>query len=189
MGKYCIVFLVSAGLLLADNLLTNGDFEQELDVGWQQSMTANGVIDRATTYDQDQDYEAKVYQYESSGYTILYQEIGILSVDLPVTGFSCKAKMNAYSSVPSDWAAAAVIVSYMDESSTVLGETRITYRTVGCPWTSTSTMHIIDVPDVNWQDFSFNLNDELTTNLLGVNPAEIGKIRISLYDTLIWCGG
>lgn len=189
MSKYVIVILIFAGLIFADNLLTNGDFEQELDVGWQQSMTANGVIDRATTYDPDQDYEAKVYQYESSGYTTLYQEIGILSVDLPVTEFSCKAKMNAYSTIPSDWAAAAVIVSYMNESSTVLGETRITYKTVGCPWTNTSTMHVISVADVSWQDFSFNLNDELTTNLPGVNPAEVVKIKIALYDTLIWCGG
>jgi hypothetical protein len=48
MSKYAIVFIVFSGLLLADNLLTNGDFEQELDIGWQESMTAAGVIDRAT---------------------------------------------------------------------------------------------------------------------------------------------
>jgi hypothetical protein len=189
MAKYVLVFLVFAGLIFADNLLTNGDFEQEINIGWQQSMTAAGIIDRATTYDPDEDYEAKVYQYESSGYTTLYQEIGILSVDLPATEFRCTAKMNAYSTVPSDWAAAAVIVSYMNESSTILGETRITYKTVGCPWTNTSTLHVMSVGDVSWQDFSFNLNDELTMNLPGVNPAEVAKIRVALYDTLIWCGG
>lgn len=187
MNKYftiILIILMIAGIAFAGNLLTNGDFEQELDVGWQQStLDIPFTIERETYFDQDPNYEVLVLKTSSNGFVSLYQVVDIPNTDID---FSGTAKMFAFANLPGDWAGAAVIISYIDESDAVLGETRICTYTTDSPWVDSPTLHLIVASDANWHDYSFNIDDELT-NLSGVNPLDIKKLQIAVFDTSTIC--
>ncbi len=181
MRKYLILFVL-VGFTFATNLVANGDFEQPLTTGWLQSSSGSSItINRATTYDPDPDYEAYAYKGAGSGFAKLYQVIDVATTDL---GFSINAKVYAYdnNADTSCWAAAAVIISYLDATGSILGDTRICMRTTPCPWVSTSTTHLITASDSLWHNYAFNIDDELA-NLPGVSPSDVKKIEIALYDT------
>lgn len=163
-------------------LLTNGAFEQDLSVGWQ--TYAVGYLDtvtRGTGYEADPDYELCVYRDYGSGYCQAWQTVDVSTTDL---AFSVKARLWAYDNNADNycWAAAAIRIYYLNQSSAVIGETRIAYFTQPCPWVSTSTVHVINAADDLWHTYSFNLNTELA-NLPGVTPSAIKKIRVAAYDT------
>jgi hypothetical protein len=174
-----MISLSSAGALL-----TNSSFEQPLTSGWDQACSgANVHIDRAVSYHPDADYEARAEKGDGTGYAKLYQTVDVPTLDLD---FSCSAKMWAYDNHTTAWCGAAVRLYYLDESSNQLGETMICMRSTQCPWTSTSTTHVIPVNDSLWYDYSFNIEDELT-NVPGVNPVQIAKIQVALFDTCYDC--
>ncbi|HEC77742.1 MAG TPA: hypothetical protein ENI34_01195 [candidate division WOR-3 bacterium] len=184
MKKIIITLLCLAATVFAYNLLTNADFEQPLTEGWIQDHTSTSyAIDRATNYDPDPDYEARVYTGTGSGYAVLYQVVDIPATDID---FSCKAKLYAYDNHTSAWCGAALRISYLNSSGSQLGETRICYKSTQCPWSNSSTMHVITTADSLWHDYSFNIDDELT-NLPGVNPTQVAKIKISLFDSTYHC--
>lgn len=179
-----VILFVIIGISSAAVLLTNGDFEQPLTTGWFQ--TASGpytTINRATDYDPDPDYEAFVYKGILNGYARLYQVIDILDFPLTDLEFSVNTKLYAWDNHIIAWAGAAVVISYIDESDSLLGDTKICARSTQCPWTNTSTCHIIEPPDSLWHNYAFNINDELT-NFTGINPSAIKKIEISLLATV-----
>lgn len=181
MTRFFIIVAV-ASLVFAGDFMTNGDFEQPLSNGWQQASGGSSItIDRAVTYDPDADYEAQAYKGAGSGYARLYE---IVSVPVTDMDFSANLKMYAYDNNADTlcWAAAALIVEYYNSSGTLLGDTRICMKTTPCPWTNSSTCHLIVVPDSFWHSYSFNVDDELT-NLPGINPANVARIGIALYDT------
>jgi len=185
MFRYLTLFVI-IGIGSAGVLLTNGDFEQELSVGWLQFAQYQGAsdsIDRATSFDPDPDYEVRVKKY-CAGNMKLYQCTEIPTTDLE---FSVYAKLYADVSSSSYWSAAAIILAYINNSNTVLGETRICYKTSSCPWSNSPTLHLIVVTDPNnWYNYSFNIADELT-NLPGVNPSDIARIEVSLYSVSNAC--
>lgn len=168
------------------NLVTNGDFEQEISVGWTQMSTGgNTLIDRSPYYDPDPDYEARVYKYASNGYGQLYQKVDVVNTDIE---FSCSAKLGAFDNNPGDWGAGALILSYMDATSEVLGETRIYRRSdADCPWVDGPNLHLIMAPDENWNDYAFNITDELQ-NIAAIDPIQVTQIQVSMYDTTKYCG-
>ena len=180
MSKY-LSFLIIIGIGSASALLTNGNFEQDLSVGWQNS--APGYYDtlvRGPNYNPDPDME--VYMFHAyGGYFTLFQTVDVPSTDLQ---FSVDASMSAYDNNADTlcWAAAAVIVSYLSENNAVLGQTRICNYTTPCPWVNSSTVHLIPASDELWHSYSFDVNTELG-NLPGVNPLLIRKIGVALYDT------
>lgn len=179
--------IVAITASFAQNLVVNGDFEQALTTGWTQySANSSGGITRSTTYDPDPDYEAYVYRIGStstaSGYEDLYQIVDIPSTNLQ---FHANLKLYAYDN-GSPWCAACLVLKYLNSSNAVLGQTRIYAYSGGCPWTNTSTLHLIGVSDSLWHTYSFNINDELA-NLPGVNPGQIAKIRVALFDTAYCC--
>ena len=177
-----LLFIVS--ICGASVLLENGDFEQDLATGWLQATSgSNTTINRATNYDPDPDYEAYVYKGSGSGYARLYQVVDIPTTDLE---FSINAKFYAYDNNAGAWAAGAVVISYMNESGSTLGETRIYTYSPGCTWTNSPTLHLITATDTNWNNYSFNIADELV-NLPGVNPSEVDKIGVALYSYADWC--
>lgn len=184
MHRYLTIFLI-IGLSSAGNLFINSDFEQPLTTAWQQ-LTAglNITINRATDYDPDPDYEAFAYKGTGSGYIKLFQVVEIQTMPLTELEFSVNTKLYAYDNDADTlcWAAAGIVISYLDESNSLLGDTRICLFTTPCPWQNTLTCHLIIAPDTFWHNYSFNINDELG-NLPGVNPAAIKKIAIALYDT------
>jgi hypothetical protein len=186
MKKYLIVILTLACVVFADNLLANGDFEQDLSIGWQQTtLGIPFIIDRATHYDGDPNYEALVLKSSSNGFASLHQIVTLPTTDID---FICSAKLYAYDNTAGDWAGAAIILSYMNASNTILGETRICrISDADCPWVDSPTLHLIIATDGNWNNYSFTIADELT-NLSGVNPLEVSKLQIALFDTSKWCG-
>ncbi len=183
MRRYLILALI-IGLCSASNYVVNGDFEQALTVGWTPSSSGSNVtIARDTTYHSDPDYEAYVRKGSGSGYAKLYQAIDIPILNLDI---SFSAKFYANDNHTNAWAAAAVVISYIDSSDIVLGETRIYRWSAGCPWSESPTLHLIRVYDDNWNDYSFNIEDELVF-LPGVDPGEIRKIGIALFANTYWC--
>jgi hypothetical protein len=177
-----LLFIVS--ICGASVLLENGDFEQDLATGWLQATSgSNTTINRATNYDPDPDYEAYVYKGSGSGYARLYQVIDIPSTDID---FSVDAKLYAWDNHASAWAGSCVLISYLNESNSLLGATRICVQSQGCPWNNSSTHHLINATDSLWHNYAFNIDDELT-NLPGVTPSDIKKIQISLLDSTYHC--
>jgi hypothetical protein len=179
---FCFLLIISLGF--AWDLVSNGDFEEDLTTGWQQASSGSSVyIDRSVTYHPDADYEARTEKGDGSGYAKLYQIMDIPTTDLD---FSCSAKMWAYDNHATAWCGAAVRIYYLNLSSSVLGVTMICMRSTQNPWNNTSTCHIIPVTDSLWHDYAFNINDELT-NLSGVNPSQVARIQIALFDTCYDC--
>jgi hypothetical protein len=178
MHKYLILFLL-AGICSASVLLTNGDFEQPLTTGWQQVASGSySVINRATTYDPDPDYEAYAKDQYGS-YARLWQTVDIPTTDLE---FAVNAKLYSYDNNADTlcWAGAAIDISYLDSYGQLLGETRICQVTTPCPWSNSATCHLIMAPNTDWNPYSFNINSELA-NLPGVNAADVSKIEVALY--------
>ncbi len=185
MNRYMVLIFLLVGFVTAGNLLINADFEQDLSVGWQQStLGIPYIITRNTALQGDPDYEVMVHKGSGSGYAMLYQTVDIPETDI---GFACTAALYGYDNTIGDWAAAAVIISYMNASGTTLGETRICkYSDADCPWSDSPTIHLIVAADNNWHTYSFNIDEELN-NLSGVNPLEVSKMQIALFDTSEWC--
>jgi hypothetical protein len=168
-------------------LLTNGEFESPLFDSWTQIKAGlNIIIDRATSYDPDPDYEAQVSMGTGGGYCKLSQNALIYDMPLNQLQFSVNAKLYAYDNDAEAWAGAAVNVLYINANDSVLGDTKICARSGGCPWTNTSTSHIIAAPNSNWNSYSFTISTELS-NLPGVNPSQIRKIGVTLLDTINHC--
>lgn len=184
MKKLLVLTVIICSGLFGANLLTNGAFEQPLSTGWLQATSGvNVTINRATTYDPDPDYEAYVYKGSGSGYARLYQVVDIPSTDID---FSVNAKLYAWDNHASAWTGACLLISYLNESNSLLGATRICARSQGCPWNNSSTHHLINAVDSLWHNYAFNIDDELT-NLPGVTPSAIKKIQISLLDSTYHC--
>jgi len=159
-------------------LMTNGDFEQDLSVGWSQIVSgSNTSIERSTTFDPDPDYEAYAYKGTGDGYAELYQMTYIPTTDLD---FSASLKLYASSNSTTCWAAGAFVISYLNDTGDLLGESIIYFASSACTWTNTPTRHLIPAADSNWHNYSFNINSELS-NLSGVNPTNIACIELSLY--------
>jgi len=186
MRRYLLVSLVlPAALVFAANYLTNGTFEQDLNIGWTSYMAdatyGYDTITRGTDFEPDADYE--VYTLSTFSYlTKLYQ-----TVDIPSTNdftFAIKSKIVAFDNDYDTlcWAASAVEIAYLGAAGTVLGQTRICGFSTPCPWQSTSTMHLISATDTLWHTYSFALNTELA-NLPGVTPSQVKKVQVCLLDT------
>jgi len=181
--KYFLTIILMVGLVSAGNWLINGDFEQDLSTGWTTTQGGSSItIDRATTYESDPDYEVRVEKGAGSGFATVSQ-----TIDITTPGefsFSIKAKLYAYDNNADTltYAGTAVKIIYCNTSGTLLGETRICQFTAPCPWQNTSTCHLITVSDSLWHTYSFNLQTELG-NLPGVNPANVKKVEVALYDT------
>jgi hypothetical protein len=178
MQKYLIIICVLSGFAFASQFLTNGDFEQPLTIGWHDSLYGtNSSINRATHYDPDPDYEAYAYKGTGDGSTKLYQTVDVLTTDLE---FSINAKLYAWSNSSICWAGAAIVIAYLNETNALLGETMICDRSYACPWTNSSTRHLIEVTDSLWHNYAFEIDAELV-NLSGINPANVKRIQVSLF--------
>jgi len=181
--KYILALLVLVAVLGAQNLLVNGDFEQDLSNGWLIDSSGLYItIDRGTTYEPDPDYEFHGEKGSGSGYIRVNQIVDISSTDN--FNFFIKTKLYAYDNNADTltFAGAAVIIGYRNSSGVLLGETRICQFTAPCPWQNTTTCHLIIASDSLWHNYAFSLNSELA-NLPGVNPANVKKIEVAFYDT------
>lgn len=171
------------GVASAGNWLMNGDFEEELTTGWTVTQSGSSIyVDRATGYEPDPDYEARVEKGSGNGFVQVAQTIDITTPS--EFTFSARAKLYAYDNNADTltYAAAALRIIYLNASGTFLGETRICQFTAPCPWQNTATCHLIIASDSFWHNYSFNLQTELG-NLPGVNPTAVKKVEVAFYDT------
>jgi hypothetical protein len=189
MNKYILILLLVFSIGIAGRLLTNGDFEQPLNVGWTSgigTLTTSDTIDRAIDFHPDPDFEARVKKYDAT-HAKLSQTVTIPTInDLQ---FSAYAKLYAYeyNSTTTYWAAAAVVLRYLDYNNNLLAETRISYKSPHSPWVNTNTVHLIQIHDPNnWYTHTLNISTELT-NFTGVNINNIKKIEVALFDTTDGC--
>jgi len=161
--------------------IENGNFEEDLANGWTEIISSSDVIiNRDTNYDSDPDYEVMI-ECSGNNYGMLYQIIKIATLDLE---FSIDAKL--YSWTTGSWAGSAVCIYYLDDNDSTLGVTRIYSKTPDCPWSNSSTEHLIEAVDSFWHYYSFNIANELS-NLTGVNPIDVKKLKLSLLDTTYNC--
>ncbi len=177
MQRYLIILAI-VGISSAAVLITNGDFEEPLETGWSQGSSGSGVmvIMRDTDYDPDPDYEVYVHKGDGTGSVRLFQTVVIPTTDLE---FSVRAKLIVYGTSNQCWSGAGVCIFYLNASNGVLGCSKICRRTVACPWQSNDSCHVVEAADTLWNDYAFNIDDELE-NVPAVNASDVAKIQVSL---------
>jgi hypothetical protein len=179
-----IALLVCSVLLFAGEYVVNGEFEEPLTTGWtQKTQGSNYTITRGTGYDPDPDYEAYVYKGTPDGYAELYQIFGIFTTDME---FSANLKLYAYDTGASDWAGAALILTYLDGDEWPLGATYIAMQSSTPQWTNSNTKHVYSAPNANWNYYAFNIDNEFAY-LPGINKDDVEKIKVSLYSHVHYC--
>lgn len=175
--------LILLPLLLAaaagQNLLTNGDFEQELTIGWTYTDSGYGThtADRQTGYDPDPDYEASAYQYDNPGWTRLAQQV---SVPGSLLQLSFTAKFEQAGGSSTCWPAACISIRYLDAGANHLGETRYFYSTYA-NWVPTPTLSLHRITNPAWVQYNLNVVEELAANLPGVNAGDIARLEVALF--------
>ena len=180
-----LLLVVIIGLCSASNYITNGDFEAALTTGWTQQQYGTYItITRGTTYDADPDYEVFLSKGTGTGYAMIHQTAEIPTLNLDI---SFSAKLKAWDNYVGAWSAAAVQINYLDATNTVLGDTRVCRFSQDCLWSNSSTRHLVIAPNENWQDYQFNILDELESNLTGIDPQAVDKIQILLIDSTWYC--
>jgi hypothetical protein len=181
LNRVTLFVALFATVLLGQELLTNGGFEQPLSTGWtsQQGGVGTVTFDRSTGFNPDADYEARDSLFDGPGWGRLSQTVAVSNAAL---NFNCQANLVAYGGAATCWPAAAICVEYRNSSSTVLGETRYYQYGAGCTWASSSTLHLVDCNSLNgWQHYGFNVADEIADHLPGVNPTQVARVTVSLY--------
>jgi hypothetical protein len=184
--RVLFLVLLVAGGLGARELLVNGNFEEQTSFGWRWDTfgnfadTGNCHLWTSNYYDPDLDREVCVHKVLHQ-WDMLSQNVDVPNVNL---NFSVSAKLFCKTERPDTgfYACANVVLAYLDDDDSVLGETRIYSHTGGCDWADLPTLHLIEAPDTTqWHNYSFNVADELA-NLAGVNPAEVRAIRVGLWS-------
>lgn len=178
MHRLVVLLSVALAVGLGQNLLTNGDFEQELTTGWTRGDSGYGTheVNRGPGYHPDPDYEVYVYQYDNPGVAQLIQY-----VDVPgsVLSFSFWAKFEEGGGSSSCWPAGVFSVYYCDASDAVLGETRF-YYSAYANWTPSPTLSLSRITNPNWAEYTLDIASELSTNLPGVDPGQVARIGIAV---------
>jgi hypothetical protein len=185
MRKFVLIpVLLLAAVAFGQELLVNGDFEQDLAVGWTRidSGTVTHDAARDAGYEPDPDYEAYVYTYDNPGSTILIQ-----TVETPraMLQFSFRAAFAESAGSSTCWPAACVSVFYYDATDAVLGESKYYYSTYA-NWTSSPTLALHQVTNPDWTEYTLDIQNELATNLTGVNAEQVTKVGVAM---VAYCSG
>jgi hypothetical protein len=165
------------------NMFVNGDFEQPLDVGWQQdtfNLAGYYSFDRWDTLGQPTPgYAGRVYKYLAY-YASLGQTADVPDANVTLT-FDARLQLAGGSSTC--WPTGAVIVSYLDAGGTELGTSMIILRNEYNTWRESDTLkfHDVQVPG-EWTSYELNVAEEIADFLPGVNAADVHKVRIQLYS-------
>ncbi len=165
-----------------EQVIVNGDFELPFDPEWESSLSGLGaVIERGTSFDPDPDYEAHL-AHTGGGYVRLAQRVHV-----PDTEIEAFLRFRLHATATTEaWAAAGIVLEYLDESLVTLGETRIATWTRHCPWEPGPDLHLIEVPGDTWMDYAFNVTEELG-ELPAVDPTAVRYIQLQLYIQTYEC--
>jgi hypothetical protein len=165
-------------------LTANGSFEEPLTSGWQVSLPDTGsTITRDVGFEPDPDYEVQVLKVRGTATTGIDQIFPLPDLNMQ---FSVRAKLMTDTGYVS-WAAAGIVLEYIDEGGLTLGKTAICAVSRSCPWESGPDFHLIEPWTSDWDTYSFNLGEELATYLPAVNPLEVNRLRISVMAVLDDC--
>ncbi len=165
-------------------LCCNGRFEEDLASGWQVTLPDSGsTIIRDVSLDPDPDFEALVVKDGVTGHAGLGQVLPLHDLDMR---FSVRARMLTDAGYVS-WAAAGIMLTYIDEGGFVLGQTAICSVSRSCPWQNGPSFHLIEPWHDDWDTYSIHLAEELATNLPGVNASAVHSLRISVEAILDDC--
>uniref|UniRef100_A0A7C6EGE5 Uncharacterized protein n=1 Tax=candidate division WOR-3 bacterium TaxID=2052148 RepID=A0A7C6EGE5_UNCW3 len=182
--KRSFAILLSFCFLYAGEFIFNGKFEDSLK-HW--NTYAHGETYTITTdkiYEEDPDSEVYVGRLDKRE-TAIYQTCYIPGLDL---NFSFKVKLYAksYDTLHPHPAISSIILSYLDVDENIQGETRIFRYAESLYWYPSPVLHLIEISDTNWFNYTLNIADELS-NLPGVNPIDIKKLRVTLYTRSYGC--
>ncbi len=178
--------VLGAGLLAllgsfgAANLLVNGDFEQPLSVGWQDTVFSLGGdhrFERSDTFGSGTGYAAKVYKLLAL-FASLRQVVAVPGPDLTLT-FDARLRFTEGSSTC--WPVAAVFARYRNSQGRELGATCWYNHSIYANWRSSDTFHLIEVTSDGWNRYELDVAAELATNLPRVVPADVAQVVIDLY--------
>jgi len=173
-----------AGPSAALELVVNGGFEEPWGAeGWQSCLSGStALVDRGVGHEPDPDYEVRLTQGTNTGYARLDQ---IVDIPGPATQLTFRARMQVAAST-SAWAAAGLVVAYLDPRGFTLAETRICATTRDCPWEDGPTLHLISVANEDWQSHALDLDEELT-HFPALDPEGIRHVRLSLLAQTYNC--
>jgi len=179
-----ILFALTIATGFSRELIYNGNFELPPDSGWRVIRwgefpdTGNCRLRWLHTYHPDRDFEVMIQKLLHQGMKF-FQQIDIPSLELQ---FSVSCRLSAKSESESLFAAAAVVLEYLNSSDSLLGETRIFYATPGCDWQNSPLLHLIRVSDtINWHNYRIDILNDLES-LPGIEPTEIKSIRVGLLS-------
>jgi hypothetical protein len=173
----------AAGQATPLECVVNGDFEQELEVGWQQLDEAtNAAIARNADLDDDPDQELGLRFNNGVGEISVWQRFAIPNTDLDIAT-TIRARASGSGGA---WVAAGFRLGYLDRNMVVLGRTFIGRMSSDCPWFGSPTLHLVTSAHDEWEQYSFNLNDELA-NLPGVDPSEVAYLEVEVFSVADNC--
>lgn len=184
--KYLLIFIclfAVTGIVTATELVTNGDFEQPLEIGWTDSVVGTSgsfFFERADTLGQPSTgYAARTYKYLAS-YASLSQTVDVPNVNL---NFSLYGRLRIGGGSSTCWPVAAIILRYQNSSGVELGNTKMYIHTEYATWTNSDTAHLIEIntPE-SWETYGLDLAQEIANYLPGVNPSDVRKVTIELYS-------
>jgi len=182
MRRIVVLLPLLLAIASSQNLLVNGDFEQELSVGWTRDSGGYGffTMDRQTNLEPDPDFEARCSLYSGSGYCRLSQSAAVPHHWMAV---SFRAAFAIAGGSSTCWPVAYVAIGYLNSADELLGETRVYYHNSYCTWVPSATLSLIDVTNPDWTQYQVDVEEELRLHLPGVNPADVRQIRVSLADS------
>lgn len=181
MKKFVLPIILVLAFGFGQNLLTNGNFDQPLDVGWTRSTGGSGYVTIARdTFWPGTGYQAFDSLYSGPGWGKLGQTVDVPGITLMLSFW---AKFDAYGTSTTCWPAGCINVGYYDDMSNLLGQTRFYYSNQYCTWTPTSTFSLINITNPDWNRYTLDIAQELSSKLPGINPGAVSKVEVALYDT------
>jgi len=187
MRRFVVILSLLAGFGLpavAQELLVNGDFEQDLSVGWSyavDSLAGSWLFERTDTLGQSSGFAGRV-EKSLAAYAALTQQVTVPNQHL-VLSFDARFRIGGGSSTC--WPVASVIVRYLDAAGTELGNSKFILHNEFCTWANWDTAHLIEIenPEV-WANHELDIAQEIYDKLPGVNAWSVAQVRLEIqaYD-------
>ena len=179
----------AAALLLAvvgittGNLLINGDFEEPLNVGWEEnvrSAAGSHRFERSDTLGQPvPGHAAKVFK-QLAYHAALRQQVEVTDVNLTLT---FDARMSLAGGSSTCWPTGVFVVNYLDADGAELGATMFLLRDQYNDWRESDTLKLYEVEEPGvWTRYELDIARELADNLPGVNSSAVRRLQVQLFS-------
>jgi hypothetical protein len=152
--------LLAVGAALADNLLSNGDFELADTFGQQMPGQA-----------------AKVYKYLAY-YASLSQTVDVPDADVQL---SFDGRFIIIGGSSTCWPAAAVFVHYLDMAGSPLGRTVFYLPSPYCNWVESDSVNLRLMNAGVWEEHVLYVAEEIRDNLPAVSAGDVRKIKVEMF--------